>query len=99
MLKFRRRFQTTPRSQLSPQNIDADVSLDPALVCSSAVSLSTSALFAALMLYLEQKGVLSTQDHQTIYHLAVSLLDTGPADDGGVTELARSIIKEPLRPN
>jgi hypothetical protein len=70
---------------------------DPAFVSSSAISLSTSALFAALMLHLEQKGILSAQDQRAIYELAVKLLETDPADDDGVAELAREIIEQQLR--
>jgi hypothetical protein len=72
---------------------------DPAFISSSAVSLSTSALFAALMLHLEQKGILSSEDQREIYELAAGLLSSHPADDGGITELAREVIEQQLRPD
>ena len=48
------------------RRIEAPVAADPAIVSASAVSLSTSALFASLMLHLEQKGILSAKDHREI---------------------------------
>lgn len=81
------------------RRLEAPVGADPAFVSASAVSLSTSALFASLMLHLEQKGILSEQDHREIYELAVDLLNSHPAEDGGITDLARGIIEEQIRPN
>ena len=71
----------------------ARVADDPAVVSASAVSLSTSALFAALMMHLEQKGILSVQEQRAVYERAVDLLNTHPVDDGGITDLARAVIE------
>lgn len=79
------------------RRIEPPVAADPAFVSASAVSLSTSALFASLMLQLEQKGILSADDQREIYELAVDFLENDEYD-AGATELARAVIEKQFRP-
>ncbi|NLS06345.1 hypothetical protein HGP14_23820 [Rhizobium sp. P32RR-XVIII] len=79
------------------RRIKAPAAADPAFLSASAVSLSTSALLASLIMHLEQKGVLSAQEQREIYELAADLLNSHPAEDGGITELACEVIEQQLR--
>jgi hypothetical protein len=79
------------------RRIEPPVAADPAFVSASAVSLSTSAVFASLMLQLEQEGILSAEDLQEIYELVVDFLETDEYDAGS-TELARAAIEKQFRP-
>lgn len=90
-----RYFWKPPKRRRRLYNLD--LAGDPAFISASAVSLSTSALFASLMMHLEQKGILSAEDQRVIYEFAVDFLETDEYD-ARATELARAVIEKQFRP-
>ncbi|MEE9924008.1 MAG: hypothetical protein PBV01_11670 [Brucella anthropi] len=67
----------------------------------AATLLSSTASFAALMLLLKRKGLISVDDEREMYEEALLLLETRQGDDpetNHLYELARAVIEDQLRP-
>ena len=48
------------------------------------------------MEHLERKGIISAEEQKAIFERALELLETDPADDGGITALAQNLIEQQL---
>lgn len=48
------------------------------------------------MLHFEENGIISAEDRRAVYERALELLESDPADDGGITELACELIQDQL---
>lgn len=62
--------------------------------------LSSSACFAALMVLLMKKGIITEDEEREIYEDALMMLESGQGDDAmtnKVYELAREVIEAQLR--
>lgn len=71
---------------------------DPTLLSASAVALSVSATFTALMKHLHRIGAVSDHAEQEIYIEALKIIEESQAgDDSAVFEDARKLIKKQIR--
>ena len=71
---------------------------DPAILSAGAVALSTSAILAQLVAFLERRGDLTSEEVREIYEQALLMMEElQEDDDSGVFAAARELIEMHLR--